>query len=325
MSRAAITLGSNLGDRLGHLRMAVGRLGGLGTVIAVSSLYETAPMGGPDQGPYLNAVVVLETELDPNGLLEAAHQIENEAGRLRQQRWGPRTLDLDIVAISGQGGSQIVDSPTLTVPHPRAHERRFVVEPLVEVWPDAPLVTGAARSAVASVSDQDVEQLGREWLTDPSPVVSGALVAAQMAGLVGFAILAIRTARPPSPGRLITATIATAGGAALALAGARSLGPALTPLPEPRRGGAAVTDGPYGVIRHPIYAGLLLAMAAIAWGASSLLAGLWAGVLAVFFHRKAGYEERRLRIVVPGYATYMRRVTGRFLPGLRREVRAGSP
>lgn len=129
MTRAFLGLGSNLGDRRGHLRAAVGSLSG---VIAVSEVYETEPVGGPDQGPYLNIVVEIDTDLDPHALLGVCHRIESAAGRVRDVRWGPRTLDVDILWIDGTE----VDDDDLQVPHPRMFERRFVLEPLSELAPE---------------------------------------------------------------------------------------------------------------------------------------------------------------------------------------------
>lgn len=141
MTRAFLGLGSNLGDRIAHLRAAVA---GLRDVAAVSSVYETAPVGGPDdQGPYLNLVVELDTPLDPWGLLAVCQQAEAAAGREREVRWGPRTLDVDVLWIDGE----IVDEPDLQVPHPRMWERRFVLAPLAELAPElvpVPLLEGAA-------------------------------------------------------------------------------------------------------------------------------------------------------------------------------------
>lgn len=154
--RVAIGLGSNLGDRRGHLRRALQGLRALGRPAAVSSLYETAPIGGPDQDPYLNAVVVLETELEPRRLFEQLLRLEREAGRERRRRWAPRTLDLDLLLY----GSEELDDPDLTVPHPRMEERRFVLEPLAEVWPEAPL-PGGRRPAdlLEEVADQEARRV----------------------------------------------------------------------------------------------------------------------------------------------------------------------
>ena len=131
--RAHLGLGSNLGDRLAFLQGAVDVLDATTgiTVAAVSRVYETAPVGGPEQGPYLNAVVALDTELEPAALLAVARRIEDEAQRRRAERWGPRTLDVDVLLV----GDERVDSPDLTVPHPRLWERGFVLAPLADVAP----------------------------------------------------------------------------------------------------------------------------------------------------------------------------------------------
>ena len=135
-SLACIALGSNLGDRRRTLEGAIAALGttrGV-TVRKVSSFHETEPVGGPPgQGMFLNAAAVLETTLDPLELLHTLQQIEERFGRVRTVRWGERTLDLDILLF----GDQIIDTPELTVPHPGLRVRRFVLEPLAEVAPDA--------------------------------------------------------------------------------------------------------------------------------------------------------------------------------------------
>ena len=128
--RAFLGLGSNLGDRWAHLREAVAALP---DVVAVSPVYETSPVGGPeDQGPYLNCVVELDTERAPRELLEVARRLEAAAHREREERWGPRTLDVDVLLV----GDLTVDDPDLVVPHPRMWERRFVVAPLGDLAPD---------------------------------------------------------------------------------------------------------------------------------------------------------------------------------------------
>src|SRR5947208_12368788 len=128
--RAFLGLGSNLGNRRRHLREAVA---GLPDVVAVSPIYETEPVGGPEgQGPYLNAVVELETELTPRQLLEIAQRLEAEAHRVRKERWGPRTLDVDVLLV----GDLKVNEPDLVVPHPRMWERGFVLAPLRDLAPE---------------------------------------------------------------------------------------------------------------------------------------------------------------------------------------------
>ena len=129
-SRSFLGLGSNLGDRWAHLRAAVA---GVPDLVAVSPVYETAPVGGPaGQGPFLNAVVELDTGLGPRQLLEVCRRLEESAGRVRSRRFGPRTLDVDVLLV----GDEQVDEPDLTVPHPRMWERAFVLVPLADLAPD---------------------------------------------------------------------------------------------------------------------------------------------------------------------------------------------
>ncbi len=142
LTRAAVALGSNLGDRNATLRSALAALAHLGEVVAVSGFHETTPVGGPEQGDFLNAVVVFETDLSPEQLLARLQAVEDDHGRVRVERWGPRTLDLDLVVMEGMRR----DSAQLTLPHPRAAERRFVLVPLVEVWPDAEVAPGLTAS-----------------------------------------------------------------------------------------------------------------------------------------------------------------------------------
>ena len=130
---AYLSLGSNIGNREANLRDAIARLGTLGRVAAVSSIYETEPVEFADQVWFLNCVVALETSHPPESLMKELLNIEREMGRERIQSKGPRTIDLDIVFF----GDLVMSSPTLTLPHPAMHQRRFVLEPLVEIAPDA--------------------------------------------------------------------------------------------------------------------------------------------------------------------------------------------
>jgi 2-amino-4-hydroxy-6-hydroxymethyldihydropteridine diphosphokinase len=134
VTRAYLALGSNLGDRMAHLQLAVDGLRAAEgvRVDALSQVYETAPVGGPAQGPFLNAVVAVDIDLDPWQLLELAHALEKDAQRVRAERWGPRTLDVDVLWIDGVA----LDDPDLTVPHPRMRERPFVLIPLADVAPE---------------------------------------------------------------------------------------------------------------------------------------------------------------------------------------------
>ncbi|MBM3674245.1 MAG: 2-amino-4-hydroxy-6-hydroxymethyldihydropteridine diphosphokinase [Actinobacteria bacterium] len=145
-------IGSNLGDRLGHLQHALDALAAEPRirVVAVSPVYETEPVGGPPQGDFLNAVVEIETDLAPHELLHVTQLLEQAALRVREERWGPRTLDVDILVY----GEERVSEPDLEIPHPRMAERSFVLAPLHDLAPDhvrAPEGgwTGVRRAAVA--------------------------------------------------------------------------------------------------------------------------------------------------------------------------------
>ncbi len=153
--RAYLGLGSNVGDRLAHLRRAVASLP---DVVAVSQVYETSPVGGPPgQGPYLNVVVALDTERGPRELLELGARLEAAAGRVRTVHHGPRTLDVDVLLV----GDRTVAEPDLVVPHPRMWERRFVLAPLAELDPDL------VPADVLERAGGTVEALGRLLGTDP--------------------------------------------------------------------------------------------------------------------------------------------------------------
>jgi 2-amino-4-hydroxy-6-hydroxymethyldihydropteridine diphosphokinase len=131
--RAALGIGSNLGDRWSLLADGVARLRELDSEALVSSVYETAPVGGPDdQGAFLNCVVILETARSASDLLGIAHELEGAAHRIRTVRFGPRTLDVDVLLY----GDEVSDDPVLTLPHPRMYERAFVLVPLAEIAPD---------------------------------------------------------------------------------------------------------------------------------------------------------------------------------------------
>jgi 2-amino-4-hydroxy-6-hydroxymethyldihydropteridine diphosphokinase len=168
MTAAALALGANLGEPRAALGAAVARLAAHPDVQvdAVSSLWRTAALGGPEQPDYLNAVVLIETSLTARALLTLAHEMEDAAGRVREVRWGPRTLDVDVLCV----GAERSDDPELTLPHPRAHERRFVLAPWAEVDPACVLAAadGSARTVAewaASVADQQVERVeeGSWW------------------------------------------------------------------------------------------------------------------------------------------------------------------
>ena len=127
-----LSLGSNLGDRAANLRLALEKLGELGTVQAVSALYETEPVGLSSQPWFLNCAAKLDTQKMPLQLIAGILNLEQEMGRQRKQKNGPRVIDIDILLF----GTSLIDTPSLTVPHPRLHERLFVLEPLAEIAPD---------------------------------------------------------------------------------------------------------------------------------------------------------------------------------------------
>ena len=127
--RAFLGLGSNMGDRRETLRAAVAAMPDL---VAVSPVYETEPVGGPEQESFYNIVVELDTERTPRQLLEVCRELEAAAGRVRKIRWGPRTLDVDVLLV----GDLTVAEDDLTVPHPRMHQRNFVMVPLLDLYPE---------------------------------------------------------------------------------------------------------------------------------------------------------------------------------------------
>ncbi|MHB8894209.1 MAG: 2-amino-4-hydroxy-6-hydroxymethyldihydropteridine diphosphokinase [Candidatus Geothermincolia bacterium] len=154
MSRAYIGMGSNMGDRAEYLKAGLSALMRTAPdiiVVGKSSIYESQPVGMTDQPDFFNAVVAVETTIGPHELLERLQAIEIENGRQRITRWGPRTLDLDILLF----GDLEQDDPDLTVPHPRLKERRFVLEPLLEIEPLAALPDGTSLRSLLDVMDDD--------------------------------------------------------------------------------------------------------------------------------------------------------------------------
>lgn len=154
--RAAIALGTNLGDRAANLIDALERMQVLGRVVGSSGIYETAPQGMVDQEPFYNAVALLETDLSPTELVGRLLEIEREMGRVRGPRWGPRLIDLDLILY----GDRSIRTPSVEVPHPRYRQRRFVLEPLVEVWPHARDPDGTpVTDLLVAVSGQQVASI----------------------------------------------------------------------------------------------------------------------------------------------------------------------
>ncbi|CAN2221524.1 FolK 7,8-dihydro-6-hydroxymethylpterin-pyrophosphokinase [Candidatus Nanopelagicaceae bacterium] len=135
--KAVVALGANIGNPKEQMDLAIAMLKEATEVTAVSTYYSTKPVGGPEQPDYLNAICILESELPALDLLSLLHGIEKSLGRERIEKWGPRTIDLDLI----QYGSLLSKAEELELPHPRAHERRFVLEPWHEIDPDAVLLT----------------------------------------------------------------------------------------------------------------------------------------------------------------------------------------
>lgn len=170
MTRCLIALGSNLGDRLAHLADAVAAIAADPAieVVAVSGLYETAPVGGPDnQGPFLNAALLAETALAPAAVLARLQGIERNHARERVVHWGPRTLDLDLLAY----GETVSNDAALELPHPRMHERRFVMVPVCDVAPAwlHPRLGRNMRDLLETlpVEPGDLTLMARDWVTWP--------------------------------------------------------------------------------------------------------------------------------------------------------------
>ncbi len=135
--KAVISLGANIGNPEEQMHLAIAMLREATDVVALSSIYTTEPVGGPEQPNYLNAICIAESDLPAADLLSLLHGIEKTLGRERIERWGPRTIDLDLI----QYGTILSSAQELELPHPRAHERKFVLEPWVEIEPDAILLT----------------------------------------------------------------------------------------------------------------------------------------------------------------------------------------
>jgi 2-amino-4-hydroxy-6-hydroxymethyldihydropteridine diphosphokinase len=135
--KAVISLGANIGNPEEQMQLAIVMLREATDVVALSSIYETEPVGGPEQPNYLNAICIAESDLPAADLLALLHGIEKTLGRERIERWGPRTIDLDLI----QYGTILSSADELELPHPRAHERKFVLEPWFEIEPDAILLT----------------------------------------------------------------------------------------------------------------------------------------------------------------------------------------
>jgi 2-amino-4-hydroxy-6-hydroxymethyldihydropteridine diphosphokinase len=152
MTRVVLSIGSNLGDRLALLQSVVDGLGD--AVLSVSPVYETDAWGGVEQGPFLNAVVVADDDaVDCHGWLRRGQELEDAGGRIRDQRWGPRTLDVDLITCHAGGTEVRCDDAALVLPHPFAHERAFVLIPWLVVDATATLTVGGLARSVADLLD----------------------------------------------------------------------------------------------------------------------------------------------------------------------------
>lgn len=170
--RCFLALGSNLGNRLGNLQDAVRQLRAGVEIDAVSPLYESAPVGPDGQPPYYNAVCAGLTDRDPTVLLQLAKSIEWALGRRPGPRWGPRPIDVDLVLVDGV----TIDTPALTVPHPRLTERAFVLRPLAEIVPDLRLPGGgdSVAGAAGRLDESGLRRIaGPEWLNAVSVAPAG--------------------------------------------------------------------------------------------------------------------------------------------------------
>jgi 2-amino-4-hydroxy-6-hydroxymethyldihydropteridine diphosphokinase len=313
MARVAIALGSNLGDRLDHLRAGLAGLERLGPIVTVSRVYETEPVGGPEQGRFLNAVAVIETSVVPLDVLARLLEIERSRGRERTVRWGPRTLDLDLIAYEGER----LSLPTLEVPHPRAHERGFVLAPLAEVWSDVELADGStAEEALGVVGSSGIRRWEGSWQIEAPHLGREAVswVAAQVVLFAVWLAIVLATAEAASPARSVIGGLMIAVAVGVMEAARRALGRNLTPYPQPRTGATLVSTGIYARVRHPIYTGVVLALAGASVLAGSVAAGIVAVGFSVFFTFKSSVEERALAINVTGYDRYREAVRGRFFP-----------
>jgi 2-amino-4-hydroxy-6-hydroxymethyldihydropteridine diphosphokinase len=162
VTRAVLSLGANLGNRAGAIRTALAALVGDG-LVARSTLFETPPWGPVEQPPYLNAVAIVRGPRAAAGWLARAHELEQAAGRTREVRFGPRTLDVDVVTVIGDDGAPVLSAdPELTLPHPRAHERAFVLVPWLTLDPGAALPGhGRVADLVAALPPEDVAAVKR--------------------------------------------------------------------------------------------------------------------------------------------------------------------
>ena len=284
-------------------------------MVAVSSLYETEPVGGPVQARFLNAVVLLDTELEPEELLAGLHQIEGDSDRTRDVHWGPRTLDLDLITYE----SRQIDLPHLAIPHPRAHERRFVLAPLAEVAPDVVLADGLSpRESAERVADQKIQRWDGSWLTESPQLGSEARwwVTGQFALLSIWVIAVVLMGRPAGVPLTVLGVLVAGSGLAVGVAAVSSFGRKVTPSPQPSEGAELVDSGIYALVRHPMYGAVIMMTTGVGIASRSWWPVAVSLVLGVFLRLKSSREEQILAVVVGGYPEYRASVRRRFIPGL---------
>jgi len=318
MANATVALGSNLGDSVATLVAAIKHLGDLGVVVSVSSAYQSAPVGGPEQADFINLVCSMTTELSPHELLRGFHEIEAESGRERSEHWGARTLDLDLILYD----DVVSDDPALLLPHPRALERRFVLEPLAEIAPDTTFPGGASVSeALAAVQDQEVTNIGQlDGLAHGGETTRHRGVWWVIGQLVLFVLISRTSLRGDWPiGNTSTVAagwVLVAAGGGFAVLAMLNLNTSLTPFPKPMKGARLKDNGIYGLVRHPIYGAIIVGAIGLSFARGSGLSLLLSLLLGGYFTLKARHEERMLADAYPEYAQYKRRVPRRFLPFL---------
>lgn len=163
MIRAVLSIGSNMDDRLALLRTVPAAIRASGDIelLAASSIYSTAPWGVEDQDEFLNATLIVETTRSPEELLAFGQGLEADAERVRVRRWGPRTLDVDVVQVIRDGAEVRSDDPVLTLPHPHAYHRAFVLVPWLEIEPDAELAGRAVREWVGELEAAEIDGVHR--------------------------------------------------------------------------------------------------------------------------------------------------------------------
>lgn len=315
MTRYAVGLGSNVGDRLQHLAASADELRRHFGEVTLAALYETEPVGGPEQDPFLNSVAVFVSEMSPHRVLDTLHEIEQAHDRERTVRWGPRTLDLDLVSADVPP----IRDQRLTLPHPRAAEREFVLRPLADVWPEADVGGVTAEQALARVEPADVDFLSDDWLPPVSRWKPRVLLITQFALFLVVAVALAYDGTLPDGGRAVTRAVGAGVafvGAGLAFVASRRLGGAMTASPVPKEGADLVMTGPYRFARHPIYGGLSLILMGTALVLDSIVGFSVAALLIPFFLVKARFEERQLRMRFAEYRAYRQTVHRRLIPFL---------